>query len=238
MTAITEQRRFYDDRWASFEYPGHLELERVSKVIDLMNYVKSFDRICDLGCGAGWIAGVLGHFGKTLGVDLSDVERARVRFPNCEFISANILEWQHPREAFDLVVSSEVIEHIPFHLQNEYLKIAYNLLAPGGNLILTTPNKKTMDAIPGGGRTWSNQPIEDWLDKRSLLQRLEQVGFISKRWTSITLGIGNMGIHRVVNSRKLNQLLESFGLVDAWRALALRFDYGIHLAILAEKPTN
>src|SRR5688572_19466148 len=189
MAEIPEQRQFYDERWASFQYPGHLEVERISKVIELLCYVRRFERICDLGCGAGWISGVLGHFGKTLGVDLSDVERARARFPNCEFISENILEWQHPREAFDVVVSGEVIEHIPYSSQGDYLRICFDLLKPGGSLILTTPNKRTMDAIPGGGRTWSNQPIEDWLDKRQLVRLLERAGFEIKRTSSITLGI-------------------------------------------------
>ncbi|MCC6531340.1 MAG: methyltransferase domain-containing protein [Burkholderiales bacterium] len=238
MTAISEQRQFYDERWAAFTYPGHLELDRVSKVIDLMRHVRTFARICDLGCGAGWISGILSHFGKTVGVDLSDLERARARFPNCMFISANILEWEYPRAAFDLVVSSEVIEHIPYPMQRKYLEIAYGLLAPGGALILTTPNRKTMDAIPGGGRTWSNQPIEDWLDKHGLNALLHGVGFQLKRSTSVTLGIGNMGMHRFVNSPKLNVALQRAGLVDAWRRLALALDFGVHLAVLAEKPAN
>lgn len=236
MTEIAEQRQFYNERWASFEYPGHLELERTSKVIDLMRHVKSYKRICDLGCGAGWIAGVLGHFGNTVGVDLSDLDRARVRFNNCQFISANILEWEYPKSSFDLVVSSEVVEHIPFSRQDDYIRVCFDLLEPGGSLILTTPNKKTMNAIPGGGRTWSNQPIEDWLDRRNLVRLLTTTGFQVKRSTSITLGIGNIGIHRIVNSVRLHRILESAGLMNTWRALALKFDFGLHLAVLAEKP--
>ena len=236
MSEIAEQRRFYDDRWASFVYPGHLELDRVSKVVELMRNVRNYDRICDLGCGAGWIAGILGHFGKTLGVDLSDVTQARARFPSCEFISENILEWQHPQQAFDLVISSEVIEHIPFVLQDKYLKIAFDLLAPGGSMILTTPNKWTMDAIPGGGRAWSNQPIEDWLDKRALVQALDKAGFNLRRCTSTTLGIGNIGAHRVVNSPRIIKTLEKLCLEDAWRSGALAMGFGLHIAVLAEKP--
>ncbi len=236
VSEISEQRKFYNERWASFEYPGHLELERTSKVIDLMRYAKSYKRICDLGCGSGWIAGVLGHFGRTTGVDLSDLDRARERFTNCQFISANILEWQYEASSFDLVVSSEVVEHIPYPLQSRYLKICFDLLQPGGSLILTTPNKKTMDAIPGGGRTWSDQPIEDWLDRRGLVQLLVASGFRVNRSTSITLGIGNLGMHRVVNSVKLLQLFRFLGLADTWQAIALRMNFGLHLAILAEKP--
>lgn len=236
MISISEQSKFYDERWSSFEYPGHLELDRTSTVIDLMRHVTRFDQICDLGCGSGWIAGILSHFGKTLGVDLSDVERARRRFPGCEFISANILAWQHPIEQFDLVVSAEVIEHIPYPLQSNYLMVAWNLLKPGGHLILTTPNMKTMNAIRGGGREWSNQPIEDWLDKRNLFRLLRHAGFRIKHSTSITLGVGNLGAHRLVNSHKINRALERAGLISDWRALALRLGYGLHLAVVVEKP--
>ena len=237
MNEIKEQREFYNERWASFEYPGHLELDRTSKVIDLMRYVKYFNNICDLGCGAGWIAGILGHFGKTLGVDLSNVDRARVRFPNCEFISANILEWKYPKAEFDLVVSAEVVEHFPYPLQSEYIRICFEILKPGGSMILTTPNKKTMDAIPGGGRTWSNQPIEDWLDSRNLIRLLTANGFQVKRRSSITLGIGNMGFYRFVNSVRFNRIIEKLGMLDAWHAIVLKFEFGLHLAVVAEKPS-
>jgi SAM-dependent methyltransferase len=236
MAGITEQRRFYDARFASFDYPSRLELERASAVIDLMRHVTSYTRICDLGCGSGWMAGVLSHFGQTVGVELSNVQRAQARFPNCEFISADILEWDHPSEAFDLVVSVEVIEHIPFPAQSTYLRIAHDLLQPGGHLILTTPIRKTMNAIPGGGRTWSNQPIEDWLDKAALVALLRGAGFEVKRSTSLVLGVGNMGVHRVVNSPKLNRVLKTIGLSGLWQRAALKLNYGLHLAVLAEKP--
>jgi SAM-dependent methyltransferase len=236
MSEISEQRVFYDERWAGFKYPGHLELDRASKVVELMRHVKNYERICDLGCGAGWIAGVLGHFGRTLGVDLSNVDRARARFTNCEFVSADILNWDYPRESFTLVVSSEVIEHIPYPRQPDYLRVCHDLLEPGGSLILTTPNKKTMNAIPGGGRTWSNQPIEDWLELDQLVRLLQSAGFRPTHLTSTTLGIGNLGLHRIVNSIKLNRSLERAGLRDAWHRLVLGLGFGLHLAVHCEKP--
>lgn len=235
MISLEGQQQFYDERWAGFTFPGHLELERISKIIELMQHAGRYDDICDLGCGAGWISGVLGHFGRTTGIDLSDVTRAKQRFANCEFISANILEWKHPIEAFDLVVSAEVIEHIPYGRQRDYIQVCHDLLRAGGSLIVTTPNKSTMNSIPSGGRSWSNQPIEDWLDRAELLRLLEDNGFRVCRADTVTLGIGNLGLHRIVNSPKLNRWTDLIGLQPTWRAAALRLGFGLHLAMLAKK---
>ena len=235
MSVINEQRRYYDERWAAFEYPDPLEVARISEILGLMRGLKRCRRICDLGCGSGWIAGILGHFAPTTGVDLGDVTRARERYPNCEFISADILEWDYPRASFDLLVSSEVIEHIPYGQQAQYLKIAFDLLESGGSLILTTPNKKTMEAIPGGGRSFSNQPIEDWVDWRTLVQLLDTAGFRITHATSFSLGLGNLGMHRIVNSHKLNTALAAVGLHRLWQDFALAKGFGLHLAVLAQK---
>ena len=233
--SITDQRQYYDTRWAAFEYPNDLEIGRLSEILGLLSQVQRFRRICDLGCGSGWLAGILGHLAPTVGVDLGDVSRAKERYPHCEFLSADILNWDHPQAAFDLVVSSEVLEHIPYGSQEKYLQIAYRVLEPGGSFILTTPNKATMDAMPGGGRSYSNQPIEDWVDRQRLTQLLNGVGFSVAHTTSFPLGFGQLGRHRLMNSVKLQTMLGGLGLREAWRRYALQSDFGLHLAVLARK---
>lgn len=68
MPEITEQRRYYDERWAPFDYPDELELARVSVILQMMRRVGHYRKVCDLGCGSGWIAGILGHFATALGM--------------------------------------------------------------------------------------------------------------------------------------------------------------------------
>jgi len=103
--------------------------------------------ICDLGCGNGYLAGELGKRGfSVLGVDASDtyLEFARQR-NSSERVSfmkglislefARQLRASHP--PFDLVVSSDVIEHIYDPL--EFLKTAFAILRPGGAAVIGTP---------------------------------------------------------------------------------------------------
>ncbi len=238
MVKIEEQAKFYDRRWSNFGFPNRLQLIRMVKILEYLSHVPSYTEVCDLGCGAGWASGVIGHLANVLGVDLSDVDDARRRYPHCKFITADILDWDHPRSRFDVVVSQEVIEHIPYPRQIEYLRVAHGLLRPGGHLILTTPNKRTMNAISSGGRSWSDQPIEDWLDRRTLLRKLENAEFKVVRQTSIILGVGNLGAYRIINSAKVNNALRVMGGRDLWRRTFCAAGFGLHFVVLAQKSQS
>jgi 2-polyprenyl-3-methyl-5-hydroxy-6-metoxy-1,4-benzoquinol methylase len=236
---LQEQEGYYTQRWNAFEFANQLELRRISAVLNVMARVgyDSTPSICDLGCGAGWSTNILGTFGKTTGVDLSDTAHAALKYPHCQFISANILEWDGPEERFDFVVSLEVIEHIERPLQSRYLEVAHRLLKPGGHLIITTPNATTMRAFPKGGREWSNQPLEEWLTAAEL-RALLAPNFRIRSVESIIPGMGVRGSYRLVNSAKLQTLLDRVGLGTAWTSSRLRGMYGLHLVAHAQKPAR
>jgi 2-polyprenyl-3-methyl-5-hydroxy-6-metoxy-1,4-benzoquinol methylase len=236
---LSEQEGYYTQRWNAFEFANQLELARITAVMKVLARVgyETTPSICDLGCGAGWATNILGTFGKTTGVDLSDTTHASLKYPHCEFVSANILEWDGPRAAFDFVVSLEVIEHIERPLQSKYLAVAHRLLKPGGHLIITTPNATTMRAFPKGGREWSNQPLEEWLTAAELRALLAPT-FHIRDVESIIPGMGVRGSYRLINSAKLQTLMQTVGLGGAWTSSQLRGMYGLHLVAHAQKPTN
>ena len=234
MADIEQQRSYYKNKWASFRHANPFELRRMAKVLEYLCEVPTRDDICDLGCGAGWTTAILGCFGRALGVELSDVERQREQYGHCEFVSAYVLQWDCPDGKFYVVVSVEVIEHIPYLTQAAYLRVAYRLLKPGGYLILTTPNKRTMQAMPDP-RAWSNQPVEDWLGMAELLSLIEGNGFEVLRKSSLILGEGRGGSYRVANSYKLGSIARSLGLLDRWQRWLLALNYGLHLAVLARR---
>lgn len=234
---IQSEKAYYTERWNQFEYANSFALARIAKILSLMEEaeLQEHPRICDLGCGAGWATGILGAFGEATGVDLAPPESAHQHYPHCEFIAADILEWRYPSENFDLVVSQETIEHIDWDGQARYLDIARGLLRPHGYLILTTPNRRTMEAFPGGGRTWSNQPVENWLYAKQLRNLLRQRGFQPMRMTSFVLGFGSFGFYRLANSYKFNRFLELAGLQPIGRAALRRANFGLHFAVLCRK---
>src|SRR5882762_539508 len=172
MDILAIQKDYYDQRWAQEEFVNALQASRCAAIVGGLAYLDlAKPRILDLGCGSGWLSAVLAQFGPTTGVDLSDyaVREASKRYPWVRFHAANILEWKEGSQLgeFDIVVSQEVIEHVPD--QMEYLKIAFNFLRDGGFLLLTTPNARTFAAMQEQlRRSWSDQPLEDILTRKQL----------------------------------------------------------------------
>jgi 2-polyprenyl-3-methyl-5-hydroxy-6-metoxy-1,4-benzoquinol methylase len=234
---IDEHRRFYNERWNDFQFANRLKLLRASSILEALASLKvAQPEICDLGCGTGWLTSILGNFGPALGVDLSDVaiSQASERYPSARFVAHDILAWNYSCSAYDVVVSQEVLEHMPD--QARYLQVVYKLLRPGGYLIVTTPNLNTLNAMPDDQRdTWSNQPEENWLTRRALRLLLEQ-HFEVVKLTSIIPGYGAKGLYRLINSSKIERLLATIGLRNTCARVTLRLGYGLHILAVARKP--
>ena len=100
--------------------------------------------ILDFGCGTGDhvtypLAG-LGH--RVLGVDMHEpsIEEAQRRYPlpNLLFRTARLESLIQEGVAVDLIVCSEVLEHL--RQPQDCLNLLRRLLKPNGALIITTPN--------------------------------------------------------------------------------------------------
>jgi len=207
-------------------------LRRGEKILD---YLRSLElarpNILDMGCGMGWFANELSRFGPTTGIDLSEeaIAQARSKFPHVTFMAGNVYEIPLQEEYFDVVVSQEVIAHVPD--QSEYLARAARTLKPGGYLIVTTPNLFVHDRT-----AWAPRPpghIEKWLCRKAL-KRLLRPRFRALR-TTTAVPIGHRGILRLVNSTKLNFLLGT--LLSAKRVEAFKewAGFGWTQIVLAQK---
>jgi 2-polyprenyl-3-methyl-5-hydroxy-6-metoxy-1,4-benzoquinol methylase len=105
--------------------------------------LRNVKRICDLGCGNGYMTGRLAALGyQIVGVDGSEtgVHLAQQKYPQATFINSYIN--QTIRElpgagTFDLVISSDVIEHL--YCPSDLFQAARSLLRPHGQLLLGTP---------------------------------------------------------------------------------------------------
>jgi SAM-dependent methyltransferase len=171
---------YYEELWQRL--PAHLnppdwDLRRRF----LLQEVKPGDRALDLGCGAGEFTAVLAEAGaQPVGVEVAEAARRRAQADHPELdVRLVAIGAPLPMEdnSFDLVWSSEVIEHVADTAR--WLSEVRRVLAPGGRLLLTTPAHGRLRVALGGVERFS-APLGDHLHlytRRSLRGLLEEFGF-------------------------------------------------------------
>ncbi len=123
--------------------PAHLEAEHLARY-RFAAPLAAGRRVLDIACGTGYGSALLAAAGAASveGVDLSPevVAYARERHaaPNLAFARGDICAWRGAAP-YDLITSFETIEHVPDH--RAALANLRTLLAPGGRLLLSTPNR-------------------------------------------------------------------------------------------------
>ncbi|MDP3760619.1 MAG: class I SAM-dependent methyltransferase [Ramlibacter sp.] len=103
--------------------------------------------VADLGCGRGEWLELLGEWGVTAtGVDLNAPNVEGMRARGLDVHHADALEWlqAQPEGSLAAVTSFHVIEHLPFGVLLRLVQEARRVLAPGGRLIMETPNPENV----------------------------------------------------------------------------------------------
>jgi 2-polyprenyl-3-methyl-5-hydroxy-6-metoxy-1,4-benzoquinol methylase len=150
-------------------------------------------RVLDIGCGNGALTGRLAVPGRqVMGADFaqSGVERAREAFPNLEFFVHDVTEplASEMRGKFDVVVSTEVIEHL--FLPRDLFVRAREALGDGGHVVITTPYHgyvKNLAIALAGKYDHHWMPLADFghikfFSRRTLAQMAQELGFQPVRW--------------------------------------------------------
>lgn len=138
-------------------------------------------RILDLGCGRGWLTERASRFGSCEGMEpvAPVIEGARKLHPHLTFYAceAHELRKRPDFRPYDLILNSEVIEHVPWGQKESFADDLKSLLAPKGMVILTTPRGEAWDAYT---RIISHrQPIEDWMTEDQIGTLFRDRGFIA-----------------------------------------------------------
>ena len=158
-------------------------------VFALAGEIRPGTRVLDVGCGNGFTCGEFLKRGcHVTGIDLSvqGVELARKTYHQGRFevlpadvnLLANLQE-----EPFDLIVSTEVVEHL--YAPRSYASGCFKALKPGGRFICTTPYhgylKNLMLSLFGkwdshANPLWDGGHIKLW-SRVTLTRLLEEAGF-------------------------------------------------------------
>jgi 2-polyprenyl-3-methyl-5-hydroxy-6-metoxy-1,4-benzoquinol methylase len=168
---------FYNERWTKQANEGKPDEARMELVVgQVLSAIRDRTEceILDVGCGNGWMLKALqdaiGARAVLYGIEPSSVgaSNARYRVPGADIFCGVLQDFPASR-LFDLVICSEVIEHIDE--QEGFARNLALLLKPNGTLIITTPNGRYRESYFRAVHRPSRQPLERWLTTREL-QRL------------------------------------------------------------------
>jgi cyclopropane fatty-acyl-phospholipid synthase-like methyltransferase len=167
-------------------YPNAEEAARAAVILEYLGRIaQSYFRtgitphILDLGCGRGWLTALVSTFGLCEGIDPSSaiIEVAKAYFPNLTFHCATLSDFTDSPSLgpYDIIVSSEVIEHVPYTQKKHFVEQIRENLKPRAQCIVTTPRRELLWVF--SRRHTASQLIEDWLTEKELRSLFISCGF-------------------------------------------------------------
>jgi len=140
---------------------------------------RSRGRVLENGCGVGmYVERLASQASEVIGLEY-DFERAIqaeqniAHLPKARIVNAAGEALPFPDDAFQLILSHEVLEHVLDDRQS--VKEMVRTLAPGGRIVIFAPNRgypfETHGIYWRGGYRFGNIPLVNWLP-RSLRNRL------------------------------------------------------------------
>jgi SAM-dependent methyltransferase len=203
------------------------DMERRLSIVfdDLLPGACGSQLILDAGCGTGWFSARARQEGATVvSLDVGTrllAETAR----KCDSsrVAASVCDLPFGPAAFDVVISSEVIEHTPD--PERAVREMSRVLRPGGRLALTVPNRLWHPSVVVANRLGLRpyEGYENWVSWGGLRRICESAGLVVER---------QRGFHLVpFQLALLHPLLR---LAD--RAGAALGPLMINMAVLARKP--
>ena len=133
-------------------------------------------KIVDLGCGKGFVVQFLLREGyeNVLGVDVSPEQVEFGKNLGLPVVHADALSFLRDNKGFDLVICTDLVEHLGKDEIVDLLRAIYDALAPGGSVIVRTIN---CSSILASNARYTDFTHETGFTERSLRQVLVACGF-------------------------------------------------------------
>ncbi len=210
-----------NEAWST-PYPNPDEGLRWGKICEFLSRIPELQtddkkrqglRILDVGCGRGWLTNLASVFGSCDGVEpvAGSVEAARGHFPRLNFTVGSAADVARSADfmPYDVVVTSEVIEHVIE--KDGFIAELKRCLVPGGHVVLTTPRGEEFQKFLRIAAREDMQPVEAWVTEEELRALFVRQGFKPVKHDRLYVDIPYMSrLHRFCEhyggSRKLDVL--------------------------------
>jgi SAM-dependent methyltransferase len=223
------RRLFTEDATWSTPYPNVEEARRAARILPILSELarEAPDglRILDVGCGRGWLTHLADAYGSCVGVEpvAAVVEFAREQFPDLRFEAGTTRRLLEGGEGhtYDVVLASEVIEHVPVADRGDFVDDLRALLASGGAVVLTTDRGEQYRRWRRRATT-TEQPEENWLTEREVRRLFEGRGFVAVHHDRAYFPLPDLSLfHRVVASARFARTIAA--LRQGWLLEGLRY---------------
>lgn len=180
--------------------------------------------LLDIGCGTGWLSCFIHQYGSVIGVDYSS---KAIDFANEHYMKyGQFFVADSDRDnlglgeesKFDVVIASEVIEHVVDH--EAFVAQVSSFLKPNGLWIITTPNKRVFSEVSSRYKSVF-QPIENWLTPPELVHLLNTNQFEVLRHDGAVFKNIDYGFRGYFVSKRLANLSKKLGLLNLYNILLL-----------------
>lgn len=235
---IDEQAEFYD-LWNKKNRSG--QFDEVSDEIrlraeEVLAYLSSLNlrgaRILEVGCGTGWLTQRLNEYGSVTAIDLSPaaIKIARDRDSRASYIAGDFFSHDFGEMTFNVIVCVETL----FYVQNQesFVRRLASLATQDALFTVTTVNKFVYARRRDIGPPEPGQ-IRRWLSRRETRALIGRYFEIISMYTIQPRG--DSGILRVVNSSKLNRILEIIVSAAFLKRAKERCGLGAGVILLARK---
>jgi len=183
MLNITQENR---SLYATVEGAPDFDRDRATLLSQWLQKTTVIERSLDIGCSGGGFSSLLPLEVEKWGLDFERHPNlpAQFRFTSCDIAQS----WSVTHNFFDVVLAGEVIEHV---LDTDYfLQQCFNVLRPGGYLLLTTPNLVSFANL----RYWLQTDQYMWVDSGA--NQLGHVRYLSPK--RMQQALQNVGFDHIV----------------------------------------